>query len=618
MERNPRRWHGLILCWFGMLSLLLTWPLVLHPNSQILGSPDSDTMKHIWTLWWMRESVLGQGLFPFHTTLINHPTGWSLYPIEPLNGLFAVLLGPLPLVLTSNVLALINLTLTGYFAALLGRRLSTAPTAALVSGTLLQTGAFTLFTFHVGVGELQHIWWLPLGIIAWLNVHQKSRLKDTIALSAVLVGATLSCFYLGFFLATAVSVLSAHRLVVDPKRIRLLAQYGVAASLGLMVLLPITSTFADSYGEGEPPRIGLARYVLEAGHGQPVTDPASARLDLPELFRPASDLRDTASREQLAYGGGRYLGWPLIVIVGLAAWKLGRRSIPWLGVGGLGVLLATGSYLVWGGVEYSSASVARLGMPFLFMNRALGYLVEPINFPNRFLVLTLLSGAVLGGLLTQCQLRGRSLATPVLLLSLLNAVDVQLNQLTPPPMARFSMTDYAALSAAEEDGGAILDLNLTWRADPETRGAAQVGQLVHKQAIQGVPIERVEQHANDGQVFAKNLPMVTLLEPAFKFQKTVQLEIEQHQEDLALLRDAGFDRVLLLGIGADNAVAPALVSALQPLLGEPIIQDRRAVLFEIPQPKVSEQQLGDWKQAHARRIEAWWGRQEGSVGRPLR
>ncbi len=575
-------------------------------------------MKHIWTLWWMRESVLGQGVLPFHTTLINHPVGWSLYPIEPLNGLFAVLMGALPLVLTSNVLALGNLTLTGYCAALLGRRLSSAPTAALVSGTLLQTGAFTLFTFHVGVGELQHIWWLPLGVLAWLNVHEKRRPKDTLGLAAVLVGSTLSCFYLGFFLASIIAILSIHRLLIDSKRLHLLVRYSAAAALGLLVLLPITSTFSKSYGEGEPPRIGLTRYVMESGHGQPITDPASARLDLPELFRPANALRDSVSREQLAYGGGRYLGWPLLVILGLSAWKLGRRALPWLLVGGVGILLSTGSYLVWEGVEYSSTTVSRIGMPFLYMNRALGYLVEPINFPNRFLVLTLLSGAALGGLLTQCRFRGRSLATPVLLLSLLNAVDVQLHQLNSSPMASFGMTDYAALSLASRDGGAILDLNLTWRADPETRGAAQIGQIIHKQAIQGVPIERVEQHANDGQVFAMNLPLVPLLEPAFKFQKTVTLDLARHQEDIALLRDAGFDRILLLGIGSDNAVAPALVAALEPLLGPPSILDRRAVMFNIPETTADALTLAGWKEDHERRIEAWWGRQEGTVGRPLR
>ncbi|MEE2750046.1 MAG: hypothetical protein VX519_01340, partial [Myxococcota bacterium] len=282
------------------------------------------------------------------------------------------------------------------------------------------------------------------------------------------------------------------------------------------------------------------------------------------------------------------------------------------------ILMATGSYLVWGGVEYSTATVTRLGMPFLFMNRALGYLVEPINFPNRFLVLTLLSSAVLGGLLTQCRFRGRSLATPVLLLALLNGLDVQLHQLNGGPMASFGMTDYAALSDVSPDGGAILDLNLTWRADPETRGAAQIGQIVHKQAIQGVPIERVEQHANGGQVFAKNLPMVPLLEPAFKFQKAVTLDSIRHQEDIALLRDAGFDRILLLGIGSDNAVAPALVTALEPLLGAPSIHDRRAVLFNIPETTADAETIAGWKQDHERRIEAWWGRQEGSVGRPLR
>ncbi len=578
-------------------------------------------MKHLWTLWWIRASVLDQGVFPFATELVNHPAGLDLYPIEPLNGIFAVLLGFLPLVFTANLLALGNLAATGVCGAMLGRRLCPDPeareAAGLAAGTLLQTSAFVSFTIHVGVGELQHVWWIPLGLCAWLDVSEHRRWKDGLRLALCLVGATLSGFYLGFFLALSVAVLSLLRLLSDRKRLALLGRYALAATLVLAILVPVARFFSASYGEGEPPRIGLIQYVLESGHGQPVTDPVSARLDPAELVRPAREARASASRELLAYGGGRYLGWPLLVLIGLGIHARGRRSIPWLVVGSIGAVLATGSYLVIGGLEYSTPTITRLGMPFLSLNRALGYVAEPINFPNRFLVITVVAASALAALAAGGQIRGRQLAGPVLALSLLNAVDVRLHDLNGSGLSRFALTDYTAL-ASVEDGQAVVDLNLAWRADPETRGASQAAQMIHRQAIQGVPIERVEQFARDGQVLVQTLPMVAKLEPAFMYQREVVLDVEEHREDLALLRANGFDRVLLLGIGVDNSVAPALVSALEPLLGTPLLSDRRAVLFQIPAVDASPEEIATWQHAHELRIKAWWGRQESKVGQPLR
>jgi len=199
----------------------------------------------------------------------------------------------------------------------------------------------------------------------------------------------------------------------------------------------------------------------------------------------------------------------------------------------------------------------------------------------------------------------------------LNALDVRLHGLNGPGLARFTLTDYTALSTVE-DGQGVVDLNLAWRADPETRGASQAAQMIHRQAIQGVPIERVEQFARDGQVLVQTLPLVKSLEPAFMYQKEVVLQPEAHREDLALLAENGFDRILLLGIGVDNSVAPALVSALEPLLGAPILSDRRAVLFQIPAVEATPKEIAAWQHAHALRIKAWWGRQESRVGLPLR
>ena len=98
-------WDVLI---FFALSVALTWPVVLHISDAALGSQHADGMKHLWTLWWMRASIWDYGQFPFHTDLINYPTGMDLYPIEPLNGFVANILPFVSIITLSNILVLIN------------------------------------------------------------------------------------------------------------------------------------------------------------------------------------------------------------------------------------------------------------------------------------------------------------------------------------------------------------------------------------------------------------------------------------------------------------------------------------------------------------------------------
>ncbi len=192
--------------WAFGLACALTWPTIAHLDYATLGSVHADGMKHLWTLWWMRGSVWEEGRIPFETTLVNYPVGMELYPIEPLNGLLAIALPFLPIVLLSNVLVLLNMTLTGVAGAWFGRVLSGSFWGGLLAGTLLEGSAVMAFFVHVGVGELLHLWWLPLGLGCLLMARRTLAWRWFAALTGCLVGAMLSCFYLGFFLALAVAV----------------------------------------------------------------------------------------------------------------------------------------------------------------------------------------------------------------------------------------------------------------------------------------------------------------------------------------------------------------------------------------------------------------------------
>ncbi len=608
-----KRFHAAVLLGSALTAALLTWPTVLHLDQALLGSAEADAPKHLWTLWWIRAELLEAGRFPFSTDYVNFPTGMDLYPIEPLNGLIVSLLGFVPLVAAANLVALLNLTLTGYFGALLGRVLSKNVWGGLAAGLLLESSAFTLFTVHVGVGELQHVWWLPLGFLTWLRFRRDPEPRRAVVLGLVLVGAVLSCFYHGFFLALGVALLALITIWAGRQTPRLILGYGIAALLALALVVPVSLSFATSYGTEPPPRLGLQTYVTQDGHGQPITDPPSARLDPWQLIVPSNERRQTASREDLAYGGGRYLGLPVLLILLAATYLKPRLAIPWLLVGGVGIVLAMGSYLVVDGETFTQAG-ARLRLPFFYLNRALGYAVEALNFPVRFLALTATAMAALAGVAAGRHWRGRPLAIPVFVLAALNALDVQAHQLIPRPLPSFDFERYEDLRLLRENPGPVVDLSIVARADNETRRESLAAQISHGQKVHSVPVERIEFFAREGFDFVRVLPLMAALKPAFA-NHSVQLDPEDWREDFALLYEAGYRYFLQVGVGQDRVVPAAVRTAMEGLTGPAFLEAQNFVVYRLPQVEATTQEMADWNVAQEARLLSLRGYTPGA---PLR
>ena len=153
--------------------------------------------------------------------------------------------------------ALANMVLTGVTGAWFGRLLSRSRVGGFIAGTLLEGSAVMAFFIHVGVGELHHLWWLPLGLGCQLMARKTQEWKWFIAVSGCLIGAMLSCFYLGFFLALSVltwAILTGWKGRKTPK---LVLQYVLAASLAIAIVIPVTKSFASSYKTGSVPEVGL-------------------------------------------------------------------------------------------------------------------------------------------------------------------------------------------------------------------------------------------------------------------------------------------------------------------------------------------------------------------------
>lgn len=587
--------------WFVAVTAAVTWPTIVQPGNAALGSPKADGMKHLWTLWWMRASVWREGSFPFNTQLVNFPDGMDLYPIEPLNGLVAIAFPFIDIILLSNLLVLINLFATGMVGAWFGRVLAPGNRlAGLVAGTVLLTGSVTTFFVTVGVGELTHLWWLPLGLGLLLRaLASKDSYRPWVWVSLSMVGAVLSCFYLGFFLGCAVGVICAWTLLVSPDRLQQLKRMTFAAALLLVIVLPIGRVFALSYAAPEFDRDPPLVHIF-AEKGQQVTDSLGSRLDPTQLF--AYGRVATTEHEQ-GYGGGRYLGVAISLLALVAVFRRPREALPWLAVAAMALCFSLGSYLTMSGEEVKmAASGGRVRLPMLWLNRILELIAEPVNFPVRFLALVVTAQAALAALAVE-RGWGKWLAVVVPI----GALEISAGQLIRWPWPVLQIPETTALERlANHPGRAVLDVGLTLQADASNRALALAGQMSHQHPTNTVPLERIEFFARDGYTLARSMHLVDDINGLYYHEDPRGMQ-DDYREDLTMLREQGFDILLISTKDGRRNVPERAFQALRRLCGEPIVDGPGGVAWEIKpvQPTPTPRELEVWRHNLAQRIKDW-------------
>lgn len=541
-------------------AFVVSWPMLLHPGGAAIGSPESDTIKHVWTLWWMKQQLFAGG--GLHTTLVNYPEGMSLYPIEPLNGLLTLLL-PFGAVTNSNLLAFVHLVLTGLCAGWLGKLVTGTERGALVAAALLQGSAFVAFTLHVGVGELRQVWWLPLGLGCLLRAHETREWRWFLALAGALAGCVLSCFYHGLFLATAVAV---YALVTLRPWWRLWAGYALAAGLSLALVIPVVQGFSGTFGKGRPQEVfGV--------HGEVLLDYRAEAAHLDDLVRWRSPSPEPEARQERAYAGGRYLGVLSLILAAAGVAAAPKRAYPWVAVALVGTVLALGSVLWWGDAKVRVGGHA-LQLPLAWLNDALTRHAEPINFPARFLALPSVALAVLGALATRW--RWVVWFVPFAL------IDVAAHDLAVWPRRTVSVPDMAgiedeALLRAGIDGP-LADLSLAAESNEEARTLAVSAQLVTGRATQGVPLERLDAWAPEGNLWLRARPISAfgnLARPGVQLPSTEAVSL-----DLAALRERGFAGLLLTH--RETRVDSRTEALFTQLCGPPL-RAQHATVWKIPE-----------------------------------
>ncbi len=361
----PPRWlRPAVFGWFLLLACLVTWPTVAGPGEMLLGHSRCSGGCHAWVMWVAAHDLIPGGRMT--TDLLFHPAGGDvmrLYGsdlVSPLLAAPAVAAGWLSPWAAYNLWLLLGVLLNGLAVYWLARDRGLDAGPATVAGTLFAVAPFFQHELLNGTSELAFAPALPLFALGWL------RLLDNAApleggraprgrwwTAALLAGAAaglggLASAYTPFFLILIASVALAHRVIRRSEPVftrRLLAGTLLAVALAGVILAPALALHA-AHGAG-------ATHARRVGW-----DPRE--LPLPDSSAPLLGFVDPTPVElpylQLRNDGTVYLYWTLgsvtLGFVGLALALAGlarRRSAEgglWLGLLGVGVLIALGPYLV--------------------------------------------------------------------------------------------------------------------------------------------------------------------------------------------------------------------------------------------------------------------------------
>ena len=456
---------------YALLALLFTLPASLQPTQRYLGVP-ADQYSNAWNLWWTHQALFERGQGPYHTDLLWHPHGVSLWlhSLSELNvAVGAPLAGVLPLAPLFNLLVLGHLALAGLAAALLTRQVlgaggeaPGADAAAWVGGAV-----FAWSSFHAGHAahlNLVATGALPLLLVALLRWPAAPRRWGAAAALLTTVAGLCSWYHLVH--AGLLSGLLLGWWALRAPRCRTghhVAGAALTLVLPLVLLLPWLVNM-----------LAAAREPQQNEH-----DAAAFSADLLAWFVPGplstwgAPFRGLWSRFP---GNELELTTFVLPSAALVAWALlrARRAgapLPFLGplllTGGLGFLLAHGPRLFVAGVD--------TGLPLLYAG--LVRLVPPLRMagvPLRFSVLVLLALAPLAGLAAR-RLSVRPWAGPALVLG----VHLLSQAVWPFPAAPAQVPAFCRTIAADPRPVAVLDVTtLEQQADPLLRQTAHGKPLV--------------------------------------------------------------------------------------------------------------------------------------------
>lgn len=192
-----------------LLTLVLTYPLVLHFGTHVTGDGGDDPAL-AWNLWWVRYALFDLGANPIFTDFMFFPIGLNLafYTLTYLNAFLSIpfqfTLGLVPAV---NLNLVLSFTLSGFGAYLLVKYLlrhtealaMQADEAAFIAGLVYAFSSNKFLYASLGQFNIASSHWIPFYILFLIKAFPFTSTAPGLGVGA-LGGSARYGFLLGLFL----------------------------------------------------------------------------------------------------------------------------------------------------------------------------------------------------------------------------------------------------------------------------------------------------------------------------------------------------------------------------------------------------------------------------------
>jgi len=370
----PPRWLPWRLLLHAGVAVIVTWPAVRQLGAAVPGAARTDLHNALWSQWFVWHS-LAQGALPWHTTLLDPPTGGVLLTIDPLGALLALpLVSTVGLAAAYSLVVLVHLTLSGWAAHRFARALARSSglpgdAAGILAGVAYGSAPILRAAVSNGTSEGIAGEWAVLAAWACWRASRQPGAGRVLVAGAALLLAGLGSWY-G---AVTAFLFAGALLLVGPgprdgtrgARRRAL----LALSLGVVLVLPVAvGTKAAATRSDNLVRIKSAHELASVRRSTGAADPRGFVL--------GGDFRSPDFRRISRYGERffhcNYLGWVLILGAVLAARRRAGPAFVWLG-GGAGLLLALGPVVVIDAAPLVVWGDRVIGLPYFLVERLPGF-----------------------------------------------------------------------------------------------------------------------------------------------------------------------------------------------------------------------------------------------------
>ncbi len=338
-----------VTIFYGLMSLIATYPLVSHLTDAIPGPP-WDNFNWLFDVWWFKEAIFVRGSSPLFQPNIFYPIG---YAFGTSDAVWANKLLSLPFllwggdVLAYNLIVLGSFVLSGLGGYLLVYLLVRRKGPALLAGAIFALSPFRTATVAAGWLPTFPTQWLAFTLVALELTVRRRRLRHGLLAGLFLALHALTSWYYTFLAAIFVPLYLLLRCRRAPRDLLrpIWRQLLLAATVtGLLVAPALWITLRADSG-------GLLAWSL--------FDVELWAASLSDFFVPSIYHPLWGKLTLLWHGpvpaypwytpGMLYLGWIPLALALWALWHRRDHRLLWGGWALAGALLALGTTLHWAG-----------------------------------------------------------------------------------------------------------------------------------------------------------------------------------------------------------------------------------------------------------------------------